>query len=262
MSDLLQINNLTMRFSGLVAVNQLSFNLEAQKITSLIGPNGAGKTTVFNCITGFYRPSAGQIHLHHEKRPLALHQMNEIQISQQANVVRTFQNIRLFGAMSVLENLLVAQHNTLMRASGYTLGALLYPKYYKQKQKLAIERACYWLEKTQLIAFADQIAGRLPYGAQRKLEIARALCAQPRLLCLDEPAAGLNPVESQELGQLLRFIQHQHQTTILLIEHDMQVVMDISDFIVVLDYGEKIAEGVPQAIRHNPQVIAAYLGED
>jgi branched-chain amino acid transport system ATP-binding protein len=272
-----------MRFGGLVAVDDVSFEVERGTIAALIGPNGAGKTTVFNCITGFYKPSEGRIILQHGAprawdalEPLTdsgrrniktadgalylLERMPDFQVTQQARVARTFQNIRLFAGMTVLENLLVAQHNPLMLASGYTLlGVLGYPGYVASEQA-AVERARQWLERINLIDRADDPAGDLPYGAQRRLEVARAMCTDPVLLCLDEPAAGLNPRESAELNELLLAIRKEFGTTILLIEHDMSVVMEISDHIVVLDYGVKISDGTPEFVRNDQRVIAAYLG--
>jgi branched-chain amino acid transport system ATP-binding protein len=280
---LLRVEHLTMRFGGLVAVDDLSFDVPQGQITALIGPNGAGKTTVFNCITGFYKPSEGRLGLRHGKPAVwealealtasgarhrrhadgtlfLLERMPDYLVAQQARVARTFQNIRLFPGMTVLENLLVAQHNRLMLASGYTLlGVLGFPSY-AQAERGAIDKARAWLDRVGLLARADDPAGDLPYGAQRRLEIARAMCTDPVLLCLDEPAAGLNPRESAELNALLLAIRDEYAISVLLIEHDMTVVMEISDHVVVLDYGVKIADGAPEAVRNDASVIAAYLG--
>lgn len=256
----LEVERLTMRFGGLVAINDLSFAAAADEITAIIGPNGAGKTTVFNCLTGFYRPTVGQLTFHGVNGPVLLEQMDGFKIPREG-LARTFQNIRLFPKMSVLENLVVAQHNRLMKASGFTVFGLLGLKSYRDAEAEAVERARFWLDRTGLTPRADWNAGALPYGEQRKLEIARAMCTQPRLLCLDEPAAGLNPRETHELAELLLAIRREQEVAILLIEHDMSMVMRISDHIVVLDYGKKIADDTPEAVRSNPDVIKAYLGE-
>jgi branched-chain amino acid transport system ATP-binding protein len=282
-NPILTVEHLTMRFGGVVAVDDLSFSAGRGDITALIGPNGAGKTTVFNCITGFYKPTEGRIALslgdglgreaiasltQSDKQYLRqadgavylLERMPDYRIAQHARVARTFQNIRLFGGMTVLENLLIAQHHRLMLASGYSIAGLFNLPVYRRGHARAMEQAVYWMERINLVERADDPASGLPYGDQRRLEIARSMCTEPVLLCLDEPAAGLNPRETAELNQFLDYVRSTHDTSILLIEHDMGVVMEISDHIVVLDYGEKISDGTADDVRNDPRVIAAYLG--
>jgi branched-chain amino acid transport system ATP-binding protein len=254
------VRELSMCFGGIHAVSDLSFDVNAGGVTAIIGPNGAGKTTVFNCLTGFYKPSRGSILLHRERHVHALHKMDDFRIAREAGVLRTFQNTRLFPGMSVLENMLVAQHDRLSQASGFSLKGLLRSASFTQTEKQAVEKARHWLEKVGLISQANDAAGNLSYGARRRLEIARAGVRRPVLLCLDEPAAGLNHKETENLNLLLRHLCEEEAITLLLIEHDMNVVMKISDHVIVLDQGLSIAEGSPAQIREDPDVIRAYLG--
>ncbi|ATA19711.1 L-leucine ABC transporter ATP-binding protein /L-isoleucine ABC transporter ATP-binding protein /L-valine ABC transporter ATP-binding protein [Gibbsiella quercinecans] len=250
---LLAVEGLSMRFGGLLAVNNVALELHEGEIVSLIGPNGAGKTTVFNCLTGFYRPSGGTILL----RDRHLEGLSGQAIARMG-VVRTFQHVRLFREMTVIENLLVAQHQHLK--SGIFAGLLKTPAF-RRAEADALERAAVWLERVGLLEMANRSAGNLAYGQQRRLEIARCMVTRPELLMLDEPAAGLNPKETDELNHLIVELRGQHKVSVLLIEHDMKLVMDISDRIYVVNQGTPLAHGTPEEIRNNPDVIRAYLGE-
>ena len=248
----LEINHATMKFGGLVAVNDLSMYINSQEIVALIGPNGAGKTTAFNMVTGVYRPTAGFVFLY--KRDITGKRPDQI---TQLGIARTFQNIRLFRALSVMENVLIAQH---LRLKSTWPGAIVRTRAYRQEDRQMRAHAEELLQYMGLWEARSEMASSLPYGMQRKLEMARALATEPALLLLDEPAAGMNPAESEELTELIRGIRKAFELTILLIEHHMDLVMDISDRIYVLDYGNLIAQGRPEEIQSNEVVIQAYLG--
>lgn len=251
--DLLQVSDLSMRFGGLLAVNGVALTVKEKQVVSLIGPNGAGKTTVFNCLTGFYRPSGGRIVLDGEEvQGLPGH------VIARKGVVRTFQNVRLFKDMTAVENLLIAQHRHLN--TNFLAGLFKTPAF-RRSERAAMEYAEHWLERVNLKDMANRPAGTLAYGQQRRLEIARCMMTRPRILMLDEPAAGLNPRETDELKALIGVLREEYNATVLLIEHDMKLVMTISDHIVVINQGTPLADGTPEQIRDNPDVIKAYLGE-
>ena len=284
MSDsILRVEHLMMHFGGINALNDVNLDVERGSITALIGPNGAGKTTVFNCLTGFYHATGGAILLNtrtptdiievlaqklrasdflHPRRlgsRLYYKMFGGTHLVNRAGLARTFQNIRLFREMSVVENLLVAQHRL---ANRNLIAGIFNTAAYRRAENQALDRAFYWLEVVEMVDCANRLAGTLSYGQQRRLEIARAMCTGPEMICLDEPAAGLNPVETHALSRILRLLRQQHGVTVLLIEHDMGMVMEISDHVIVLDHGNVIARGAPQEIQHNPSVIAAYLGAE
>ncbi|MCP5158729.1 MAG: high-affinity branched-chain amino acid ABC transporter ATP-binding protein LivG [Gammaproteobacteria bacterium] len=252
--SLLQVRNLSMRFGGLLAVDNVHFDVHRHRIFAIIGPNGAGKTTVFNCIGGFYRPTSGQVLLDDQ----SIHGLPSHRIAR-LGLVRTFQNVRLFKNMTVVENLLISQHTQL--ETRFLHGLFKTPKY-RRAEAEALERAAFWLEKVNLLPMANREAGNLAYGQQRRLEIARCMITQPKLLMLDEPAAGLNPQETRDLDRLINELRAEHGVAVLLIEHDMSLVMGVSDEILVMEYGRPIAAGAPEQIRNDPRVIKAYLGEE
>ncbi len=252
-NHLLHVDALRMQFGGLMAVDGVTFGVNERQIVSIIGPNGAGKTTVFNCISGFYRPTGGHIAFMQK----TITGLPDYKISR-LGMVRTFQHVRLFNTMSVIENLLVAQHR---HVNTNFFAGLFKTREYQRLEKEAMERAAYWLKKVNLLEHANREAGNLAYGQQRRLEIARCMVTEPSLLMLDEPAAGLNPKETRELDQLILSLKEDYSLAVLLIEHDMNLVMGISDQIVVINQGCPLAQGTPDEIRNNPAVIKAYLGE-
>ncbi len=285
MSDdiILSVDNLMMQFGGIKALSDVSLKVRRNQIFALIGPNGAGKTTVFNCLTGFYKASGGRIELNVRGSHTNVIQLlgERFQVADfvsparfanrmyykmfggthlvnRAGLARTFQNIRLFKEMSVVENLLVAQH---MWVNRNLLAGVLNTKAYRKAESDALDHAFYWLEVVDLVDCANRLAGELSYGQQRRLEIARAMCTRPKIICLDEPAAGLNPQETEALSRMIRVLRDEHDITVVLIEHDMGMVMSISDHIVVINQGTPLAHGTPEEIRDNPDVIKAYLGE-
>ncbi|NLC00657.1 MAG: high-affinity branched-chain amino acid ABC transporter ATP-binding protein LivG [Pseudomonas formosensis] len=252
-APLLEVSGLCMRFGGLLAVNEVALRVEEGQIVSLIGPNGAGKTTVFNCLTGFYKPSAGSIRFRGEE----VSGLPGFKLARKG-MVRTFQHVRLFKQMSVVENLLVAQHQHL---NTNMLAGLFKTLSYRRAEREAMERAAWWLDRLGLTDVANRTAGTLAYGQQRRLEIARCMVTRPTLLMLDEPAAGLNPKETADLQELIAELRDEQGLSILLIEHDMKLVMGISDHVVVINQGCPLADGTPQEVRRHPDVIKAYLGE-
>jgi branched-chain amino acid transport system ATP-binding protein len=257
-APILQVSGLTMDFGGIRALNQLNLDVHAGEIVALIGPNGAGKTTFFNCVTGIYNPTAGDVYLNTPKKEgIRLNGLKPNKVTEKG-MARTFQNIRLFQNMTVLENVMIGRH---CRTRSFILGAVLRTRFNQEEERQTFEKSIEILEIVGLADKADELAKNLSYGAQRRLEIGRAMATEPFLLLLDEPAAGMNPQETRELDDLITRIRDMGHA-ILLIEHDMKLVMSLSDRIFVMDYGKKIAQGTPQEVRDNPAVIKAYLGED
>ena len=250
---LLEVSGLTMRFGGLLAVNNVALRIDKGQVVSIIGPNGAGKTTVFNCLTGFYQPTSGSVRFQGEE----VSGLPGFRIARKG-MVRTFQHVRLFKEMTAVENLLVAQH---MHLNTNFLAGLLKTPGFRRSEREAMQLAAYWLEQVDLLDVANRPAGTLAYGQQRRLEIARCMMTKPSLLMLDEPAAGLNPKETDDLKALISLLRDQHAVSVLLIEHDMKLVMSISDHIYVINQGIPLADGTPQQVHNNPDVIKAYLGE-
>jgi len=255
---ILELDNLSMVFGGLRAIDSASMQIRRGQITALIGPNGAGKTTIFNCITGVYKPTTGTVSINRDGSKTEHIQGQKPNVINRKGLARTFQNIRLFGNMSVLENVMIARHNSLKAG---IFRSIIRDPFTREEERRVIEDSYEILKKMNLHGFVNEAARNLPYGAQRRLEIARALATNPFLLLLDEPAAGMNPHETKELEETLHMINRQEGVSILLIEHDMSLVMNVSERIYVLDYGRMIAEGKPEEIKTNSEVIKAYLGE-
>lgn len=258
MEPILEVKNLTKNFGGLCAVSNVSMTINQGELIGLIGPNGAGKTTLFNLLTGVYEPSSGLIELNEDGQKIQLGGLKPYKITSYG-ISRTFQNIRLFKAMTVLENVKVAMHKNVRYG---TIAAILrLPSYYSE-EKWVEEKACELLKEVGLYSKRNEMATNLPYGEQRRLEIARALAIQPKILFLDEPAAGMNPQETADLTKLIHHIREKYKLTVILIEHDMSLVMNICERIYVLDYGKMIANGSPEEIKNNEFVIKAYLGKE
>jgi len=255
---ILEIKDLAMVFGGLRAIDSATMDIRKGEITALIGPNGAGKTTIFNCITGVYKPTSGTVSINPDGKRSEIIQGLKPNVINRKGLARTFQNIRLFSNMSVLENVMLARHNSLKAG---VFRAILRDRATRAEEEKVIHDSYEILRKMNLHMFVNEVAKNLPYGAQRRLEIARALATEPFLMLLDEPVAGMNPQETRELEETIHLICDQEKVTILLIEHDMSLVMSVSDRIYVLDYGKMIAEGIPEEIKNNPEVIKAYLGE-